>query len=118
MSIAFHCRGIIEKEEESWNTPDSSDSVFFLLILDEFDSLLKEENYPLFVQFMKETGIEVNKSYHLCPSETSLANSDALPFLLSYPFVLCELIMSKRIKEAVRLWCDVLGCQADFCQGM
>ena len=92
--------------------------MFFLLILDQFDILLQDENYPFFVRFMKEIGIEVNNSHPLCPTETHLENANALPFLLSYPFVLCELVMSNRVKEAVRLWCDVLGCQADLVQGM
>ena len=67
---------------------------------------------------MNTIGMDVNHSHPLCPTETQLENTEVLPFLLSYPFVLCELIMSNHEKEAVRLWCDVLGCQADLVQGM
>lgn len=66
-------------------------------------------NWDGFLEFVKTVGVDVNGSF---------AESEVLPFLLSFPFVLSELILTGKAMQAVKVWCDVMGCKADFCQGM
>lgn len=81
----------------------------YLLLLGRLDLVTAEPNWDGFLEFVKTVGVDVNGSF---------AESEVLPFLLSFPFVLSELILTGKAMQAVKVWCDVMGCKADFCQGM
>ena len=81
----------------------------YLLLLGRLDLVTAEPNWDGFLEFVKTVGVDVNSSF---------AESEVLPFLLSFPLVLSELILTGKAMQAVKVWCDVMGCKADFCQGM
>ena len=80
-----------------------------MLLLGRLDLVTAEPNWDGFLEFVKTVGVDVNGSF---------AESEVLPFLLSFPLVLSELILTGKAMQAVKVWCDVMGCKADFCQGM
>ena len=88
---------------------NSTEFYGYLLLLGRLDVVTAEPNWPGFVEFMKTVGVDANGRF---------AESEVLPFLLSFPFVLSELILTGKAMQAVQVWCEVMGCEADFCQGM
>lgn len=111
LKAVLQYRGIREIEEigEPCVGGKSTEFYGYLLLLGRLDLVTAEPNWDGFLEFVKTVGVDVNGSF---------AESEVLPFLLSFPFVLSELILTGKAMQAVKVWCDVMGCKADFCQGM
>ena len=108
LKAVFQYRGIGETGEPCADD-QSTEFYGYLLLLGRLDLVTTEPNWPGFLEFVKTVGVHVNDSF---------AHSEVLPFVLSFPFVLSELILTGKAMQAVAVWCEVMGCKADFCQGM
>ena len=92
----------------------SIQSVAYLLIEDGFLQLLEEKNFPIFVEFLKNTSISVNS----CNLYFTEMHASVLPLCFSFPFLLSKLILMKLAEDAVKIWMLLLGSKGDFCTGM
>ena len=93
-------------------------SVYYLMLTCDYDVLMNEANWPLFMTFIKKYSLETNSGSELIPFGKEDCLHYCLPFCVSFPFALSMLLLSKQKEKAVLLWNSVLGTESDICQGL
>ena len=93
-------------------------SAYYVMLTCDYDVVMDEANWPLFVAFIKKYSLDTNSGSALIPFGKEDCLHYCLPFCVSFPFALSMLVLSKRVEKAVLLWNSVLGTDSDVCQGL
>ena len=93
-------------------------SVYSVMLTCDYDMVMDEANWPLFVAFVKKYSIDTNSGSAFIPFGKEDCLQYCLPFCVSFPFALSMLLLSRRAERAVLLWNAVLGTESDVCQGL
>lgn len=110
----LNVRGLMIKDTTELVALTSLSSVYYLLLTCDYDILVSDKNWSVFVDYVRKCSIEVNSGCELDP----YPHDACLPFSISFPFILSILIKTDRVDRAVELWNTVLGCCLDVCHGL